>query len=168
MGRDDHVPRPEWMAFGQGLGIGHVETGGGDLFAVQGCDQGLGIDDPPRETLIRMTPGFIMPNPGRRSFSRGFPRQRHGAGHDIGPGQQGVKRGWVVQFLDEQRPLQDFGSVSKDPHAECRGSAGDLAADASQADDQDRLTHELVEDEPGPLRATLDWADFARSESDSG
>ena len=60
-----------------------------------------------------------------------------------------------VQFLDEQRPLEHLRVGGQHAHAEGEGPAGDLAADAAQPDDQQRLAQQLVEDDPGPLEPPL-------------
>ncbi len=52
-----------------------------------------------------------------------------------------------MQLLDEQGPFLDLGVGRQHPHPEAEGAAGDLTADAAEADDEQRFARELVQDD---------------------
>ncbi len=52
--------RVEPVPVGKRLGIGHIERRHGDLLAVERREQGILVDERPREMLTRCTPCFMQ------------------------------------------------------------------------------------------------------------
>ena len=107
---------------------------------------------PPRETLIRITPFFIIANCVPLIIFLDSLVSGTALATTSRPGQERVEGIGPVQLFDERRAFEDLGVGCQNSHAERGGAAGDFTADTAQANDQERLARELVEDHLGSVR----------------
>ena len=131
------------MAGRQGLGIRDVEAGGADLAALEGRDQGVGVDDLAARDVDEVDVLLHQLELAGADHALRGRRVRHGGEDDVGPRQQVVELVGLADVGDVAVDRDVLGIDADHGHAEGRGPLRDLGADAAQADDQGRLAPEL-------------------------
>ena len=123
-----------------------VQGGAGDVAGVQGLGQVLLIDDAAASAVENPAPLLHLGQLGRSDEVSGLGRQRGVDGEDVAAGQDLVERRDTFDAELGGPFLGQEGIETNHLHVQAHGSPSHLTADASQADDAERLAGQLSAD----------------------